>query len=185
MRRREPPGRRRPDDAPSPHAKNARNRRSSSPKSLSSHSQTVSALQPSSLSFSALALSRARFLAILARQYSALAFGARAPRGQSWPCQKQPCTKSRVACRYRRYRVSRQILAVQPIGRRETPQQRANDQFRSRVARFHRPHGGGALYCVFAAHAAARSLAPRSKGSSRCAAMCRTAGTTTPSPVKW
>ena len=80
--------------------------------------------------------------------------------------------------------VPRQILAVQPIGRRETPQQRANDQFGSRVAGFHRPHGGGAFCRIFGAHAAARSLAPRSKGSSKCAAMCRTAGTTRPSPVK-
>ena len=56
------------------------------------HSQTVSTRQPASTSACSFAASRARLPAILATQNSVRVAG-RWPRGQSCPCQKQPCTK--------------------------------------------------------------------------------------------
>ena len=63
---------------------------------LISHSQIITTRQPSSDSSFLTRPSRATFLLILPIQYSRLALGVRAPRAQSWPCQKQPCTKMTV-----------------------------------------------------------------------------------------
>jgi len=49
--------------------------------------------QPKSSRATVFAESLRRFRSIFVRQYSALAFGARAPRAQSCPCQKHPLTK--------------------------------------------------------------------------------------------
>jgi hypothetical protein len=58
-----------------------------------SHSQMTPTIQPSLISSAELAASRERLRAIFRRQYLAFVFGSLAPRAQSWPCQKQPCTK--------------------------------------------------------------------------------------------
>src|SRR5262249_50866183 len=60
---------------------------------LSSHSQKVPTSQPRAFKSVLAARSRFRFPSIFPTQYARLALGTRAPRAQSCPCQKQPCTK--------------------------------------------------------------------------------------------
>lgn len=66
-----------------------------SPLPLVSHSQTTKTRQPNSISLSAFILSLLLFSVILFSQNSVLVLGT-LKYSQSWPCQKQPCTKITV-----------------------------------------------------------------------------------------
>ncbi len=75
------------------HNRNFANRLLTHSRRFSSHSQMIAVRQPKLFNSAIFAVSRRPFCMILLRQYSAFAFGIRAPRTQSCPCQKHPCTK--------------------------------------------------------------------------------------------
>lgn len=65
---------------------------------IKSHCQIVTEVQSNAASALRADWSLATFLSIFADQNLALDAGL-LPRGQSWPCQKQPCTNTAILCR--------------------------------------------------------------------------------------
>ena len=99
------------------------------------HSHTVRTCQPAASSFRRASLSRARFRSSFAVQNATLDDGRR-PRGQSWPCQKHPCTKTAIrwrgSARYRAIRADR--AAVGGSGTRAARQGGPHGTLRSGVS---------------------------------------------------